>query len=75
MAHLSPEFLLIFLSNLYITPFLGKIFKLMVLRLLKTKLVSQKIKSRQFVMIPMQNSLPYPYHHLPGRGKILIPPW
>ena len=41
--YLSPEHLLNFLSNLYITPWLGEIFKFMVFRLLENVFVIQKI--------------------------------
>ena len=42
---ISPEHFLNFFSNLYITPWLQKSFKFMVLRLLKKKFVSQKIEN------------------------------
>ena len=47
--YLSPDILLNFLSNLYILPWLGIVFKFMVFRLLKNSLASQKIQSRHFI--------------------------
>ena len=54
----SPEYFLNFFSNLYITPWLRKNFKFMVLRLLENAFVSQKIESVHFYFIPYANIFP-----------------
>ena len=46
--YLSPYFLLNFLSNLYIPPWLRKFFKFMVFKFLENTLASQNIDSRHF---------------------------
>ena len=46
--YLSPESLSNFLSNLYIPPWLGTIFKFMVFRFLENAFPSQKTESRHF---------------------------
>ena len=46
--YLSPEHLLNLLSSLFITPWLGETFKLMVFRLLENAYASQKIESSHF---------------------------
>ena len=67
--YLSPDFLLNFLSNLNIPPWLAKNLKFMVLRLLENALVSQKTK---FILThaPKQNS--GSYHPPLGRRKLPI---
>ena len=54
----SPEYFLIFFSNLYIAPWLQKIFKFMVLRLLENAFVSQKIESVHFYLCPQAKISP-----------------
>ena len=60
--YLSLEFLLSFFSNLYIPPWLGKIFKFVVFRLLENAFASQKIESRHFFSCPRHNSPPVLCH-------------
>ena len=50
--YLSQEFLLDFLSNLNIPPWLGKIFKLMLFRLLENAFASQTFESIHFYSCP-----------------------
>ena len=50
------------LKHVYITPWLGKIFKWMVFRLPENAFVSQKIESRQVTHAPSCNSPPPPPH-------------
>ena len=69
--HLSKH-LLNFLSDLYIPPWLGKIFKFMVFRFLENAIAGQKIESNHFNFFYsclLSKTLPH-YHH-PGRGKLL----
>ena len=58
---ISPEYFLSFFSNLYISPWLLKSFKFMVLRLLEKTFVSQKIEFI-FTHAPRQNS-PQGFYH------------
>ena len=71
---ISPEYFLIFFSNLYIPPWLQKSFKFMVLRLLANTFVNQRVESVHFYSCPEQNSPPCSYHYPKGRTKFPIPP-
>ena len=60
--------------KLYISIWLGEIFKFMVFILLENTCASQKIESRYFYLCcPRQNS-PAGSYQPPGRRKLLIPP-
>ena len=71
---ISPEYFLIFFSNLYIPPWLQKSFKFMVLRLLANTFVNQRVESVHFYSCPEQNSPPCSYHYPKGSTKFPIPP-
>ena len=72
--YLSPECLLNFLSRIYILPWLGKIFKLIMFLFLENTLnlgiFSDASLSTQ--NSPMFLSLPPPPLYTPGTGKLLI---
>ena len=72
---ISPEYFLNFFSNLFIPPWLWKSFKFMVLRLLESTFVSQKIASSLFLFMPPSKILPQFFIiTIPGRRKLSIPP-
>ena len=71
---ISPEPFLNFLLNLYISPWLQKEFKFIVLRLLQIHLWVKKLSLFNFTHAPKQNSLPGFYHYSPGRRELPIPP-
>ena len=54
----SPEYFLIFFSNLYIAKWLQKSFKFMVSRLLENAFASQKIESVHFFLCPQAKISP-----------------
>ena len=68
--YLSPECLLNFLSNFYISPCVAKIFQFM--EFIPRKLID----SRHFYSCPspLKKSPPCSCHHALGRSKLLIPP-
>ena len=68
---ISPEYFLKFFSNLYIQPWLRKIFKLMMLKLLENTFASQKNKSVDFYSCPEQISPPGFYHHHSRQKEII----
>ena len=70
--YLSPEWLLNFLSNLYIPPCVRKIFKFMVFTFLENGLnLGIFTYASPF---PTQIPPPSSYHHTLARGKLIIPP-
>ena len=71
---ISPESFLNFLQNLYISPWLRKSFKFIVLRLLQIHLWVKKLNLFNFTHAPKQNSPPGFYHYPPGRRELRIPP-
>ena len=74
MDFISPESFLIFFLNLYIWPWLQKIFKFRVLRLLQIHLWVKKLNLLNFTHALKQHSPPGFYHYPPGRYKFPIPP-
>ena len=72
----SPEYFLIFFSNLYVAPWLRKIFKFMVLRSLENAFVNQKIESVHFYFCPQAKISPK-FLSLPiqARGNYPFPPY
>ena len=70
---ISPESFLNFPQNLYISPWLRKSFKFIVLRLLQIHLWVKKLNLFNFTHGPKQNSPLGFYHYLPGRRKSPIP--
>ena len=68
---ISPESFLTFFSNLYIPPWLRKIFKFIVLRLLENEFVCQKTKSITFYSCPQAKTLPR-FLSSPTRQKEII---
>ena len=71
---ISPESFLNFFLNLYIPPWLQKIFKFIVLTLRKIYLWVKKLNLFIFTYASKQNSLSGFYHYLPGRWELPIPP-
>ena len=71
---ISPESFLNFLLNLYISPWLRKSLKFIVLRLLQIHLWVKKLNLFNFTHAPMQNSPPSFDHYPPGRRELPIPP-
>ena len=71
---ISPESFLNFLLNLYIPPWLQKIFKFIVLRLPQINLWVKKLNLFNFTHAPKKNSPPGFYHYPPGRKELPIPP-
>ena len=71
---ISPESFLNFLQNLYISPWLRKSFKFIVLRLLQIHLWVKKLNLFNFTHAPKQNSPPGFYHYPPGRQELPIFP-
>ena len=71
--HLSPECLLNFLSNLFISPCMGKIFKFMMFTLLENVLI---LNLSIFTRVPLSshNSPPSFYYHTLFRGKLFVAP-
>ena len=63
--YLSPESLSNSLSNLYIPPWLGTIFKFMVFRFLENAFPSQKTESRYFYSCNLSQNSPSGSHHHP----------
>ena len=63
--YLSPKSLSNFLSNLYIPPWLGTIFKFMVFRFLENAFPSQKTESRHFYSCNLSQNSPSGSHHHP----------
>ena len=71
----STEYLLNFLWNLYIPPWLGKTLKFTVYRYLKNAFVGQKIESRYFYSgHPRQNNSQGSSSSPPGRVDLRISP-
>ena len=68
--YLSPEYVLNFLSNLYISLCVGNIFKFIVFTFLENAL---NLIILVMLPFPTQNSRSS-YHQTLGRGKLLIPP-
>ena len=69
--YLFLEYLLNFHSNLYIPPWLWKIFKFMVFRLLEKTFVGQKIWSSHFYSCqPRQSTSPDYYFYFPRQREI-----
>ena len=71
---ISPWTFLNFLLNLYISPWLRKRFKFIVLRLLQIHLWVKKLNLFNFTHAPKQNSPPGFYHYPPGRQELPIFP-
>ena len=67
---ISPWTFLNFLLNLYISPWLRKRFKFIVLRLLQIHLWVKKLNLFNFTHAPKQNSPPGFYHYPPGRQEL-----
>ena len=74
MGFISPESFLNFLLNLYVSPWLPKSFKFILLRLLQIHLRVKKLNLFYFTYAPKQNSPPGFYHYPPGRRKLRITP-
>ena len=72
VVYLSPEYLLTFFSNLYVPPWLRKIFNFIVLILLENAFVSQKIESIHFHSRSQEKLSPGSYYHSPGKSKLPI---
>ena len=70
---ISPELILNFLLNLYISPLLRKSFKVIVLRLLQIHLSVRKLNLFNFTHAPKKNSLPGFDHYPLGRQELSIP--
>ena len=68
-----PESFLDFFLNLYISPWLQKRFKFIVLRLLQIHLWVKKLNLFIFTYASKQNSTPGFYHYLPGTRELSIP--
>ena len=60
-----------FLSELYIPPWLGKVFKIMLFRLLENAFISEKMNLDIFAHAARQNSPPGCYNQPPDKGKLL----
>ena len=68
-VYLSRIFLEFFLKPVYVSPWLLKNFKFMVLRLLVNRFVSRENESIHFYSCPKQNSPPGFYHYHSGEKE------
>ena len=72
--YLNLEILLNFLSKLYIPPWLGKIFKFLVFKLLEDAFASHKIGSGIFLLMPPGEFLPRFLSSVPPRQREITRP-